>query len=480
MSIFPILRGRSMEMIKTEKNTKNKCSFLKKKVKIFSSFLGLFFLLALGQNIFAQGADIEKKNLTKPKKKTTKKATPKKTKATPKKSTTKKASEKRSTSNRKPKRKRTRRNKNSILVTFNSPEPNQEIWRGEEKLGITNSNAILKKWLPKGTYLVSVKEKTGETIVDSALIDVNPENKQIKLEPKIEPPKEVEVQPTAEELLQQKQKEEADAAERINKILANYGNPKKTNTVTLSDWEFISENAKANKIKNFTAIQIEAQRWFSSGQIELAKGKFATANIAFEESAKYMPDSAYPYYGLGESLIANKEYNKALAAYQKAIQISPKFALAHRKIGDILLKLNRAKEAISSYNAALENGLDTPAVRFDLGKAYLKTKRWEDASRELEMVVKEAPTSEVYVTLGDLYTEQKRKISAYEAYKKATELDSNSSQAFYKLGQVLHSEREYERAKIALEKSLELDEKGQEINILLAKKLVREAAEKMK
>lgn len=468
-------------MIKT-KNNKNISSLnFKKSINFFFIVSGFIFLFAFGQSVLAQGADIEKKPVKKTKKKTTKKVTPKKAKVTPKKTYKKKPVVKKSTSKRKPKRKRTRRNKNSILVTFNSPEPNQEIWRGNEKLGITNKDAILKKWLVKGTHLVSVKEKSGETVIDSTLVDVNAQSKQFKLEPKVEPPKEVAVvKPTAEELLLQKQKEEADAAEKINEILTNYGDPKKTNTVTLSDWEFVSQMAQTNRLKNFTAIQIEGQRWFSSGQIELAKGNFAAANKSFIQSAEFMPDSAYPYYGLGESHNANKKPLEALAAYNKAIQINPKFALAHRKIGDIQLRLSRAKEAITSFEMALKNGFDTPAIRFDLSKAYYKTKRLEDASRELELVVKEAPTSDVYITLGDIYNDLKRKISAYEAYKRATEIDSNSSQAFYKLGQILLSEREYERAKIALERSLELDEKGKEINIFLTKKLVREAAEKLK
>lgn len=452
---------------------------LKFKVLMVHYTLGMVFVLAFWQVNFAQNAEIEK-TTSKPVKSSSRNFTNKSStkkpveprKSTPAKSTPSRSS-KRSTVNRKSKAKT-----KDIAVTFNTIEPNLEIWRGEKMLGVSDENAVLETSLIEGSYLITLKNPAGE-ISHTTLINVNASNNEFTLTKKEEEENEV-PETTAEELLQEQLKESIDAADKINDILARYGDPLKTSTVTVEDWEFVYQMAQANKLQNFTAIQIEAQRWFSSGQIELAKGNYANAYAAFTKAVEFMPDSAYPYFALGEAYTANKQFNDAYTAYQKAVQINPKFALAHRKIGDIHTKSNRNKEATISYQTAITNGFDTPSLHYELAKSHLKNKRWDDASKELELVVKEAPTGDVFITLGDLYIELKRNISAYEAYRKATELSPNSGLAFYKLGESLFNEREFEKAKVALEKALELDEKGKEINVSQTTRLVREAAQKMR
>ncbi len=461
-----------------------------------NNFILLFsvaLIFAFGQNAFAQGSTIEtdtyKKPTKKAAKKTTKKLVPKKTKTTSKKASVKKAKPRKPTvrkaARKRPVRRNSRRNKsrrakNAVKVVFNTEAPGQEIWRGNEKIGVSDDNAKLEKWMSKGNYLVSVRNSNGETILNSKLISISNTNKEFHLVASPIEDKSNSNEQTAEETIETQLSESLDAAERINDILKRYGDPMKTNTVTLSDWEFVYQSAQANNLKKFTAIQIEAQRWFATGQIELAKGNHKNAYKAFSQAAEFMPDSAYPYYALGEAYNGNRRFREALTEYRKATRLNPKFALAHRKIGDIQAGSKRHKEAIISYETALANGFDTPAVRFDLAKTYMSTKRWTDASRELESIVKEAPTGDVYETLGDLYNELKRNISAYEAYKKSTEISPNSARAFYKLGDILFSEREYEKAKIAFETALELDKSGKEINISQARKFIRESAQKIK
>ncbi len=365
---------------------------------------------------------------------------------------------------------------NSKLYT---PGPNQVVFLGDKKLGVSNKDSLLEESLVAGTYRFVVKTAEGDDVTNSILITISPKSNEHKL---IFIPPDVEStdDPTAEEKFDTDVESTGDAAERILDILTRYGNPQKTNTITLEDWEFVYEMALANKLKNFTAIQIEAQRWFASGQIELAKGNYGNASGSFTKAIEYMPDSAYPYYALGETYTANKQTADAMQAYQKAAEVDSKFALAHRRIGDIQLAGNRFKEAIAAYEAAISNGYDTPSVHFELGKSYKRTKRWENASREFEAVVKEAPTGDVYLELGDLYTELKRSINAYESYSKATELSPNSAKAFYKLGEVLFDQKSFQKALDAFENSVKLNNGGREINIAQANKFIKEAKQKLK
>ena len=379
--------------------------------------------------------------------------------------------------------KKTKKSKKTILVRFYTPEPKQEVWKGKKRLGTSSSNRVLNVRLTTGNHMIQVKDKEGKVVAKPTLINVSRASKLFRITadpPVVEKPTVEDVKKDDKEEKDNKEAVEKDATEKINDIMTRYADPVKSSTITTADWEYIYQMALDNKMKNFTAIQIEAQRWFSSGQIDLAKGNYDNAYGAFTKSVEYMPGSAYPYYALGEAYTANKKFAEAFGAYQKAITTDPKFALAHSKIGDIHLSANRSRDAITSYQAALKNGLNTPDLHFNLAKAYKRNKQWGESAKELEYVVKEDPKGEVFIELGDLYVQSKRNISAFEAYQKATEMSPESAIAFVKLAQILNEEREYERSKMAAEKALELDKDGKEINLSIVRRLVREATQKLK
>ena len=451
------------------------------KFKLISIFTCLIILPVFAQIVYSQDSELEK-SVYKPKPQSSKKATSNRSKkSSNKKSNSKKtspASKKRSV--KRPVKKTTRKRNRNVLVTFMTSSPQQEIWYGDKKLGITNGESQLEKWMKRGKYLLSVKNNDGDLIVKPKLVDISSKNTKFALleEKPVEKPK-PKVK-TVEEKIDTDLKESIEAADKVKDILARYIDPLKTGTVSQSDWEYVSKMVKANKLNNFTKIQIEAQSWFSSGQIEFAKGNYKNAYVAFKKSANIIPDSAYPHYALGNAYFANREIANATNAFKKTIQLDPGFALAHQKLGEIYSISGKNKEAIISYKLAIQNGFNTPDVRFDLAKIYIKEKRREEASKELESVAEEAPSADVYISLGDLYTDLKREISAYEAYQKATKLSPTSAIAFFKLGDILYSAREYQRSKKAFEQAMSLDKKGRKINILLARKFIRDAANKLK
>lgn len=421
------------------------------------------------------------KNSDTPSRKKTDTAKPKRTKYIPPKITQRNDPPRNDPPRRIPKNGGIKNKKNLVDSKLYTPGPNQVVFLGDKQLGVSDENSLLEESLSAGTYRFVVKTPEGEDVTNSILITISPEKNKHKLE--IVPPEEEEDKPdspTVDKPIDTDTISTGDAAEKILDILTRYGKPLKTNTITLSDWEFVYEMALANKLKNFTAIQIEAQRWFASGQIELAKGNYGNASGSFTKAIEFMPDSAYPYYALGETYTANKQTADAMQAYQKAVEVDPKFALAYRRIGDIQFAANRSKEAISAYESAIANGFDTSAIHTELGKAYKKNKRWEEAASQLEAVVKEAPTGDVYLELGDLYTELKRSINAYESYTKATELSPKSAPAFFKLGEVLYDQKSYQKALDAFETAIKLNDGGREINVGQASKFIKESKQKLK
>lgn len=368
--------------------------------------------------------------------------------------------------------------KTFVEVTFVAREPAVEVYLNDRSIGATNESFVLSKRLAAGEYLLMAKNKR-QVLLPTRRISVSPEMATVKLfEEIVQKPT-----PKTEEPAQTEEKSDIQKAIEISaevkRILEAYANPATTDSVTNDDWQVVFQAAQTGQLQGYTAVQIEAQRWFASGQIELSKGDLTNAFTAFNKAQEFMPTSALPFYGLGNTYFADKKYADALKLYQKALQIDPKMAMAYKKYADTQRILSKEKEAIAAYKNAIQNGYATLETRYWLGTLMLNTKQVEEAIKELEAVAAEMPKAEVFISIGGGYEKLKRDVSAIEAYQKAIEADANSSLAYYKLADVFFSQREYTKAKEAFEKAIALDPEGKTFNKGEAQKKLREATEKL-
>ncbi|HXH70095.1 MAG TPA: tetratricopeptide repeat protein, partial [Pyrinomonadaceae bacterium] len=233
-------------------------------------------------------------------------------------------------------------------------------------------------------------------------------------------------------------------------------------------------------LQDFTMVQIEAQRWFASGQIELANQNYNYASASFKKAIEFMPKSALPFYGLGNTYLADNQPAEALKELQQAIRLEPKMAMAYKKIGDAQRLLKNKKEALAAYKNAIQLGYAVPETRYWLGVMLLENERTKEGVGQLEELAESAPTAEIYVALGDAYQQLKKNVSAVEFYRKAVESKPELAVAYFKLGSIYLSEREYPKAKGSFEKAVELDPNGKTFNLSDAKKKIREATSKIK
>ncbi|HEY8561461.1 MAG TPA: tetratricopeptide repeat protein [Pyrinomonadaceae bacterium] len=368
--------------------------------------------------------------------------------------------------------------KTYLDVTFIAKEPAVEVYLNERNIGQTDDTFQLSKRLTPGEYLVMAKNKR-RVLMTTRKVTISPEQTTVRLFDEIVPkPTPVVVEP-----VESKEKSEAEIAleisGKVKKVLENYGNPATTDTVTTDDWQMVFQAAQLGQLQGYTAVQIEAQRWFASGQIELAKGDYTNAFTAFNKAQEFMPTSALPFYALGNTYFANQKYPDALKLYQKALQVDPKLAVGYKKLGDTQRLLGREKEAIAAYKNAVRFGYKTLETRFWLGTLMLGTKQIEEAIKELEEVAKEMPKAEVFISIGNGYEKMKRDVSAIEAYQKAIDADPNSALAYSKLADVYQSQREYTKAKEAYEKALALDAEGKAVNKTEIQKKLKEASDKL-
>jgi tetratricopeptide (TPR) repeat protein len=367
-----------------------------------------------------------------------------------------------------------------ITVTFITSEPNAEIWLNDKKTGHSDENSRFEKQLAAGEYRIMAKSRN-RVIYPMTKISVTSEQNVFNLFDEKPPVKETVAKQPAEE---EKPKTEAELAMEISaevkRILVDYADPQKTDTISTSDWELVYRAAQLGQLQGYSAVDVEAQRWFASGQLELAKENFTNAFTAFNKAMEFMPNSGLLYYALGNTYLANQQPSDALKAYQKSLQLSPKMGMAYKKLGDAYRILGKEKDAIAAYKNAIQFGYDNVETHYGLALAMLQSKQTEAAITELLEVVKEKPTAEVFLALGDAYQKIKRDVSAIEHYQKAIQAAPNSAIAYFKLGDVYFSQREYVKAKETYEKAVALDPEGKVLNKAEAQKKVREAAEKIK
>ncbi len=438
----------------------------------------LFVFIFLSANTFAQDSLRDFLN-PKPDKTVTKTSSPKKkTESKPRNSNVRIASTKMpSKTVKKPSEQIT---KGAVTVTFVTAEPYAEVWINDKKSGQTNQNSILEKKLAMGDYRVMVRNKF-RVIYPMTKISVSTDQTTFKLfEEKTTTENAVKPEPNDST----KPKTDDDLAMQISvevkRILVDYADPKKTDSISTSDWELVYKAVQLNQLQGYSAVDIEAQRWFASGQLELASENYEKASTAFKKAMEYMPASGLLYYAVGNTYLASKRPADALKAYQKSLQLSPKMAMTYKKIGDAQRLLGKEKEAISAYKNAVQFGYDNVETRLGLALTLLQTKDTEEAITQLLEVEKVKKTAEVYLALGDAHEKIKRDVSAIDYYQKAIQAAPDSSAAYFKIGDVYYSQREYVKAKESFEKAVSLDPDGKVLNKSEARKKLREAASKIK
>jgi len=368
--------------------------------------------------------------------------------------------------------------KTYLDVTFVAKEPAVEVYLNDRNIGRTDEKFQLAKRLAPGEYLVMAKNKR-QVLMSTRRVTISPEQTTVKLFEEIVP----KPTPQVVETVQTREKTDAEIllenSVMVKRILETYANPATTDSVTTEDWQLVFQAAQTGQLQGYTAVQIEAQRWFASGQIELAKGEYINAFTAFNKAQEFMPTSALPVFALGNTYFANQKYADALKLYLKALQIDNKLAFGYKKLGDTQRLLGKEKEAISAYKNAIQFGYNTIETRFWLGTLMLETKQIEEAIKELEAIAKEMPKAEVFISIGNGYEKLKRDVSAIEAYQKAIDADPNSALGYYKLADVYQSQREYTKAKENYEKAISLDPEGKSVNKTEVQKKLKEATDKL-
>ncbi len=143
----------------------------------------------------------------------------------------------------------------------------------------------------------------------------------------------------------------------------------------------------------------------------------------------------------------------AIDAYSAALKLEPNHPGVRSNLGAAYVRLGKYDEAIEQYREALRMDGANPTFRFNLGLAYYKAARLDDAIAAFEAVVKSSPeTKAAVLLLGDALLQSGRFQQAIDVLAPREEQFAEDLGFGYVLGTALLRAGQRDRAQIYLDR----------------------------
>ena len=294
-------------------------------------------------------------------------------------------------------------------------------------------------------------------------------------------------------------------------ILDRYMNFQQTTSVNRKDWESVVAQTTAALQTNPNDPVAKAQSFIAQGHLAFSLGDFSNALIRFNAAAQTLPQSALPHYCIGQVYLVTRQPKEAQEALEEALKLKNDFALAYKAMGEVMTLMRKTKKADEYYKKAAQLALTGGAtsgagngggdsgiasnsqfinssgsampesgyeVELKNARSLTARKKWQESLDKLMSLEENNKTAELYIAIGDNFMGLEQALSAQQAYRKATEVNSDSALAFFKLGTVLAEMNEHQAAYEAFEKALVLDTQGKHINRATTRKMADRAKDK--
>jgi tetratricopeptide (TPR) repeat protein len=370
-----------------------------------------------------------------------------------------------------------------VNVTIKTDLPQSEIFlrrgSGMQLLGKTDADGKLTVQLPPGKHEITASRQGARILRQQ--IKVGPDSNTFTFDLALPKPPQQEDEaaaatPTPEET---KPSEPVKPPLDFDELVARFTSGK-GDAPTADEWKEAHDLKAAALEKEPDNKRLEAQTLLAEGQSAYLRSDYPSAVAVFRRAVIASPDYAAAQYALGNAYLATNQPSKAFDAYGEAVKLDKEMAPAYKGAGDSLTRLGRTKDATFYFDRAKGLGQTLPTnTSLAKGRELKGRKRWAEAVKEFEDVAAREPSSEVFMDIGDCYVGLEQPLSASKAYQKATELDSKNSLAYYKLGELMFSLREYASAMESFERALALDTTGTAFNRAKARARADEAAKKL-
>ncbi len=138
--------------------------------------------------------------------------------------------------------------------------------------------------------------------------------------------------------------------------------------------------------------------WMTQGEIDLREGHPAEAAASFREALQRAPDDTGARTNLGVALARTGDRQGAMRAFEQVTQRSPSVGQAWNGLGVMRLSLSDPEGAIGPLEHATRLLPEDPNPPLNLGLAYERLRRWNEAARAFRETLRRAPTNELATT----------------------------------------------------------------------------------
>jgi tetratricopeptide (TPR) repeat protein len=206
------------------------------------------------------------------------------------------------------------------------------------------------------------------------------------------------------------------------------------------------QRAYANLGQNSESVEVglELARLFpDDAEVLYCNGKIF-GNYAFlsmKKLSEIAPDSIWRRQSAAEAFQAQGSYDAAIAGYRSVLELDHRRPGIHYRWGQALLSRSRQTgsaddlaQALIEFQQELRIDPSNANAAYELGEAYRRSARMEDAQRFFERAIMYYPDfEEALVGLGSIFLEVNKPELALTHLQKAVILDPRDEVAWYRL-----------------------------------------------
>jgi Flp pilus assembly protein TadD len=174
---------------------------------------------------------------------------------------------------------------------------------------------------------------------------------------------------------------------------------------------------------------------------------------SLQKAVDIAPDNARLLSFVGEHFFRAGKVARAHAYLTRAYELSPGDLRVSLLLGLTCADEGETERAKDLLNSATQLGGSSFAAHYGLGRLFIAENDWQKALKEFKRALASKPSPEAHYALGCLYYQLTKDSLAARHLRKATELDSGYSEAFYLLGLTYQRSGHENQAQQAFEKA---------------------------
>ena len=199
-----------------------------------------------------------------------------------------------------------------------------------------------------------------------------------------------------------------------------------------------------------------------------AKEDWEALITAMEQIATLEPESADPFYYIGEAYRFMDDNSRAYRSYESALAVDEDFAPGYLGRALVLPYINSNANVLKDFDTAIEKDPYFPAAYLERARYWIAEKEYENALDDLETALQLSPNSaDVYMAYAQVYLVQEEFDDALAAAEKALEIDITNLKTYLLLGQLYEASGQPEKALDLLERYiLFVEDSPEALNIM--------------